>query len=68
MKKFLLISVIALSLCACGKSDNVIPDVAVNFQASISDPRLSKLGVYGGAVLISGYGVAGLIIARQVGA
>jgi nitrite reductase/ring-hydroxylating ferredoxin subunit len=39
--------------------------VPVNFEAPLTDPRISKLNSQGGAVLISGYGVAGLIIYRR---
>jgi nitrite reductase/ring-hydroxylating ferredoxin subunit len=47
----------------CGKTDNsYVPDVPVNFQAPLSDPRLSALSITGGAVVINGYGVSGLII------
>ena len=54
-----------LCICcfSCGKTDNsYVPDVPVNFQAPLSDPRLSVLSIAGGAVLINGYGVSGLII------
>jgi nitrite reductase/ring-hydroxylating ferredoxin subunit len=65
MRRMLLLLIISLTFFSCGKSGNVIPSVAVNFQASLSDPRLSALNVYGGAVLINGYGVAGLILYRE---
>lgn len=65
MKHVLLLLVISCTIFSCGKSGDVIPSVAVNFQASLSDPRLSTLNVYGGAVLINGYGVAGLILYRE---
>ncbi|MDF2430618.1 MAG: hypothetical protein JWP44_249 [Mucilaginibacter sp.] len=65
MKKLLLLIVIGITSLSCGKSGDVIPSVAVNFQASITDPRLSALNTRGGAVLISGYGVAGLILYRE---
>ncbi len=55
-----------ISTCfSCGKSGDVIPNVSVNFQADINDPRLSALHSPGGAVLINGYGIAGLIIYRE---
>jgi nitrite reductase/ring-hydroxylating ferredoxin subunit len=65
MKKLLLLISIALTALSCGKSGDVIPSVAVNFQAAITDPRLSALNARGGAVLISGYGVVGLILYRE---
>ena len=65
MKKVLLIVFLTICCLGCGKSGNVIPNVAVNFQAALTDPRLAALNVPGGAVLISGYGVAGLILYRE---
>jgi nitrite reductase/ring-hydroxylating ferredoxin subunit len=65
MKKLLLVTIITSSCFSCTKSGDAIPDVSVNFQDSITDPRLSALNVPDGAVLISGYGVAGLILYRE---
>jgi nitrite reductase/ring-hydroxylating ferredoxin subunit len=65
MRKILLLITIVLTGLACGKGGDVIPSVAVNFQASLTDPRVSALNVAGGAVLINGYGVAGLILYRE---
>jgi nitrite reductase/ring-hydroxylating ferredoxin subunit len=65
MKKLILLTAIGLTFFSCGKSGDVVPSVAVNFQASINDPRLSALHVPGGVVLVSGYGVAGLILYRE---
>jgi nitrite reductase/ring-hydroxylating ferredoxin subunit len=65
MKKFLLFAVVTLCFAGCGTGGDVVPDVAVNFQAAITDPRLSALNVPGGSVLINGYGVAGLILHRE---
>ncbi len=65
IKKFLLLLMATLSLLSCGKSGDAVPNVAINFQASITDPRLSALNVPGGTVLINGYGVAGLILHRE---
>ncbi|MGZ3874179.1 MAG: hypothetical protein ACXVJD_14750 [Mucilaginibacter sp.] len=65
MRKILLLIITAVTLFSCGKSTDAIPVVAVNFQAAITDPRLSALNVPGGYVLISGYGVAGLILYRE---
>ncbi len=56
-----LIAIVAL--VSCGKdSGSYVPSVPVNFQAPLSDPRLSKLNAVGGAVTISGYGVSGLLL------
>jgi nitrite reductase/ring-hydroxylating ferredoxin subunit len=65
MKKIILLLAVSLAFFSCGKSGEVIPDVAVNFQAALTDPRLAALNVPGGAVLIAGYGVAGLILYRE---
>jgi nitrite reductase/ring-hydroxylating ferredoxin subunit len=50
---------------SCGKDDGFIPDVAVNFNLPLTDPRLSRLSSPGGAVLIPGYGIAGIVIYRK---
>jgi nitrite reductase/ring-hydroxylating ferredoxin subunit len=65
MKKTILLIAITLACFSCGKGGEAIPDVAVNFEASLNDPRLSALHVPGGSVLINGYGVAGLILYRE---
>jgi nitrite reductase/ring-hydroxylating ferredoxin subunit len=65
IRKLCLLAVITLSCLSCGKSGDLVPSVAVNFQADIDDPRLAALKSPGGAVIIQGYGVAGLIIYRE---
>ena len=65
MKKLIPLAVIALLFSSCVKSGGDIPTVAVNFADATTDPRLSALNVPGGAVLINGYGVAGLILYRE---
>ncbi|MBC7419014.1 MAG: hypothetical protein H7325_12785 [Pedobacter sp.] len=50
--------------CGCGKAQDFIPDVPVNFTAPLTDPRLSPLNTVGGAVIINGYGVSGIIISK----
>ncbi|QJD95771.1 hypothetical protein HH214_07750 [Mucilaginibacter robiniae] len=65
MRKLVYLSMLMLCLVGCGKGDtSYIPSVAVNFSAPLTDPRLSKLGGIGGSTVITGYGVAGLIIYR----
>ncbi|TFF38327.1 hypothetical protein E2R66_09565 [Mucilaginibacter psychrotolerans] len=54
-----------LVLVGCGKQENVVPSVPVNFRASRTDPRFSALNSIGGSVVISGYGVAGLLLYKQ---
>ena len=62
-------SVLALSivlLLSCAKDDGTyIPDVYVNYTIPINDPSMSALNSAGGAVVISGHGVAGIIIYRR---
>jgi nitrite reductase/ring-hydroxylating ferredoxin subunit len=65
MKKLILLIAVSITWLSCGKEGSVIPNVQVSFQAAINDPRLSALNVPGGAVLINGYGVAGLILYRE---
>ncbi|MGF7042971.1 Rieske (2Fe-2S) protein [Mucilaginibacter lappiensis] len=64
MRKLILVILISICYFSCGKGDPV-PSLPVNFEASKTDPRLSALNSQGGAVLINGYGVAGLIIYRR---
>jgi nitrite reductase/ring-hydroxylating ferredoxin subunit len=65
IRKLCLLAVITLSCLSCGKSGDLVPSVAVNFQADVDDPRLAALKSPGGAIIIKGYGVAGLIIYRE---
>ncbi len=59
---FIISNIILLS---CTKESNYIPDVPVNFNVPINDPRVSRLQSPGGAVVISGHGVSGLILYRR---
>lgn len=55
-----------LLLSACAKDiGNLIPDVYVNFTVPANDPSISILNSPGGAVIVNGHGVAGLIIYRR---
>ncbi len=53
-------------LAGCGKQGNVVPNVAVNLQLQLNDPRYSQLRSIGSAVAIDGYGVSGIIVANTV--
>ena len=60
---FLFICFIFLS---CEKSGEArIPEVPVNFRAPLNDPRLTRLNSAGGVVVLTGHGVAGIIIYRR---
>jgi nitrite reductase/ring-hydroxylating ferredoxin subunit len=65
MKRLLLLGFIAVCCVSCVKETGDIPNVQVTFEDATTDPRLSALNVPGGAVLIDGYGVAGLILYRE---
>ena len=54
------------AISACGKQGNVVPNVSVNFQLQLNDPKYSPLRSVGSAVAIDGYGVAGVIVANTV--
>ena len=63
--KYIVLLVLSLVSFSCSDKENQVPDVPVNFHASLNDPRISSLNGAGGAVSISGHGVAGIIIYRR---
>ncbi|HTD99079.1 MAG TPA: hypothetical protein VK668_07310 [Mucilaginibacter sp.] len=65
IKRVCLLALVTFACLSCGKSGDVIPNVPVNFQMNINDPRMSPLHAPGGAVLVDGYGIAGLVIYRR---
>ena len=66
MKTLYALLLSCLALVSCSKdNEGRIPDVPVNFHGYLNDPRLRSLNSAGGVVVISGYGVAGLIIYRR---
>jgi nitrite reductase/ring-hydroxylating ferredoxin subunit len=66
MKFRSLLALSILLLSSCAKEDGTyIPDVYVNYTIPINDPSISALNGPGGAVVISGHGVAGIIIYRR---
>lgn len=60
------IVLLVLMVSGCGKATNVVPDVAVNLNLPLTDPRLLNLSSSGRAVLINGYGVSGLVLYRTI--
>ncbi|MBE9602814.1 hypothetical protein [Pedobacter sp. MC2016-24] len=64
IRKVAGVFLLMLALAGCGKERMVIPNVPVNFSALLTDPRLLKLSSPGGGVVLTGYGVAGLVIYR----
>lgn len=65
MKKYIGLVLVVLLFTSCAKEETLIPDLPVNFSAPLTDPRLSRLSTAGGAVTLTGYGVAGIIIYRR---
>jgi nitrite reductase/ring-hydroxylating ferredoxin subunit len=65
IKKLGIITVLVLSCFACGKATDYVPNVSISFQMALADPRLAALHNTNGAVIVNGYGVAGLIIYRE---
>jgi hypothetical protein len=66
MRRLGIALVLLLAISACGKQGNVVPNVSVNFQLQLNDPKYSPLRSVGSAVGIDGYGVAGVIVANTV--
>ena len=66
MKRFGLLAFMVMSFLSCAKdSGDYVPSVPVNFQAGLSDTRITKLNSPGNAVIVQGYGVKGLLIYRD---
>ncbi|MGN6640715.1 MAG: hypothetical protein ACTHJ8_17520 [Mucilaginibacter sp.] len=65
IRKFGILAIVMLTCFSCGKESGYVPNVAVSFEADVNDPRLAALHSPGGAVIIPGYGVAGIIIYRE---
>ncbi|WP_428330497.1 Rieske (2Fe-2S) protein [Mucilaginibacter sp.] len=64
MRKIFLLITLSLAFISCGKSGDVVPNVSVNIQIALTDPRVSALNVAGGSAFIGG-GVAGIILYRE---
>ncbi len=55
--------VLWLFVLGCAKNEeSIIPYVPINFNAPLNDPRLLKIKTPGGAIVLTGYGYAGLIL------
>jgi len=61
MKK-LILGLLILILACTKNQESIIPYVPINFNANLNDPRLFKLKTPGGAIILLGYGYAGLIL------
>ena len=65
MKRLGFIALLLMCCLGCAKTGDVVPNVGVSFPVNLSDPRFNVLKSIGGAVVVDGYGVAGLIIYRS---
>ncbi|MES2417041.1 MAG: hypothetical protein V4541_02575 [Bacteroidota bacterium] len=65
LKRYLGLFLMIVVGISCAKEENFLPNLPVNFSSPITDPRLSRLSSAGGAVSLTGYGIAGLIIYRR---
>ncbi len=66
MKRLGYLAVLVICSCmGCAKTGETIPNVGVYFQGTLADPKLAPLKSIGGAVLLDGYGVSGIIIYRS---
>ncbi|UKT62540.1 Rieske (2Fe-2S) protein [Pedobacter mucosus] len=61
MKYFYSILFVFVLFSSCGKGDNYIPEVAVNYNITITEFSLKAVN---NVLLVSNYGVAGLIIVK----
>ena len=65
MKQIIALLLLLLAFSSCTKDETGrIPEVFVDFRAFRNDYRLDRLFSEGGVVVISGHGVAGIIICR----
>jgi nitrite reductase/ring-hydroxylating ferredoxin subunit len=65
INKLTIISLVIFGCMGCGKATDVVPSVPVTFQANLTDPRFAALKSVDGAVIVPGYGVAGLILFHE---
>jgi nitrite reductase/ring-hydroxylating ferredoxin subunit len=65
MKLIYAFAAIVVLFSSCSKNSDPIPNVAVNFEAPLTDPRLAGLTAGGGVVFLANYGVVGLILYHE---
>ncbi|TAF45655.1 MAG: hypothetical protein EAZ51_04410 [Sphingobacteriales bacterium] len=66
MKKIIL-GVLLLTFGCAKNQESIIPYVPINFSANLNDPRLLQIKSPGGAIVLKGYGYAGLILYNNNG-
>ncbi|SER33146.1 Rieske (2Fe-2S) protein [Pedobacter rhizosphaerae] len=64
MKYLASLFFILVLFTGCGKEEDYIPDIPVNYSTLLTDPTLTGLSS-GKAIAIKGYGIAGLILYRS---
>jgi len=65
MKSLGIALLLLFAISACGKQGNVVPNVSVNFQLQLNDPKYSPLRSPGNVVIVDDRGVAGVIVCRN---
>lgn len=62
MRYLLIPAMMCMLLFSCGKTGDVVPNVAVNVRITKADPNYTSLNAIGGYKELSGVGVAGIVI------
>jgi len=65
LNRYFGVLIVIMLSASCAKEENFLPNIAVNFSAPLTDPRLNRLSTAGGAVSLTGHGIAGLVIYRR---
>ncbi|WP_421938601.1 Rieske (2Fe-2S) protein [Pedobacter sp.] len=64
MKNLACLFLLLVLFTGCGKEEDFIPDIPVNYTTLLTDPTLTGLSS-GKAITVNGYGIAGLILYRS---
>ena len=59
---WMLVSLFSVFSCNSDEYNSPIPDVHVNFQIDLNDPRYLDLNPFGGHIYVANYGNRGLVI------
>ncbi|MFA6085120.1 Rieske (2Fe-2S) protein [Mucilaginibacter sp.] len=62
----MILALVGMLFFSCGKTGDVVPNVPVNLRITKTDPNAAALNAIGGSIIISGQGVAGIIIYRGI--
>jgi nitrite reductase/ring-hydroxylating ferredoxin subunit len=66
MRYVMILALVGMLFFSCGKTGDVVPNVPVNLRITKTDPNAAALNAIGGSIIISGQGVAGIIIYRGI--